>query len=139
MLEVGDHQMYTTQKMMADIQTAQSRLVAKAGQLIGNFTINLAKYWMHIHTKFDGGKSSIVPRVDHFNTIAWVLAFVSPLVQHGDQPLGEASLAVIPMKPSSKLQRKMRRKFSKAGRENHQMKLKETEGKGNMPNQKMTQ
>ena len=58
-------------------------------------------------------KSSIVPRVDHFNTIAWVLAFVSPLVQHGDQPLGEASLAVIPMKPSSKLQRKMRRKFSK--------------------------
>jgi len=56
MLEVGDHQMYTTQKMMADIKTAQSRLMAKAGQLIGNFTIYLAEYWMHIRTKFDGGK-----------------------------------------------------------------------------------
>ena len=43
-------------KMMADVQTALSRLVAKAGQLIGNFTTNLAESWMHIRTKFDGGK-----------------------------------------------------------------------------------
>ena len=32
------------------------RLVAKAGQLIGNFTTNLAECWMHMGTKFDGGK-----------------------------------------------------------------------------------
>lgn len=43
-------------KMMVDIQTALSRLVAKASQLIGNFTTNLAESWMHICTKFDGGK-----------------------------------------------------------------------------------
>lgn len=42
--------------MMADIQTVVSRLVAKASQLIGNFTTNLAECWMHIRTKFDGGK-----------------------------------------------------------------------------------
>ena len=43
-------------KMMVDIQSAVSRLVTKANQLIGNFTTNLAESWMHIHTKFDGGK-----------------------------------------------------------------------------------
>ena len=40
-------------KMMIDIQTQLSRLV---GQLIGNFTTNLAECWMHMRTKFDGGK-----------------------------------------------------------------------------------
>jgi len=43
-------------KMMIDIQTQVSRLVAKAGQLIGNSTTNLAECWMHMRTKFDGGK-----------------------------------------------------------------------------------
>ena len=43
-------------KMMIDIQKQVSRLVAKAGQLIGNFTTNLAESWMHMRTKFDGGK-----------------------------------------------------------------------------------
>ena len=43
-------------KMMIDIQTQVSRLVAKAGQLIGNFTTNIAECWMHMRTKFDGGK-----------------------------------------------------------------------------------
>ena len=43
-------------KMMIDIQTQVSRLVAKAGQLIGNFTTNLVECWMHMRTKFDGGK-----------------------------------------------------------------------------------
>ena len=45
-----------TDKMMHDIQVILSRLVAKASQLIGNFTTNLAEAWMHIRTKFDGGK-----------------------------------------------------------------------------------
>ena len=30
--------------------------MAKAGQLIGNFTTNLAEYWVGVWCKFDGGK-----------------------------------------------------------------------------------
>ena len=43
-------------KMMHDIQMLVARLVEKAPQLIGNFTANLAESWMHIRSKFDGGK-----------------------------------------------------------------------------------
>ena len=43
-------------KMMHDIQVLLSRLVAKAPQLLGNVTTNLAECWMHIRAKFDGGK-----------------------------------------------------------------------------------
>lgn len=43
-------------KLMHDIQVILSRLVAKAPQLIGNFTTNLAESWMHVRSKFDGGK-----------------------------------------------------------------------------------
>ena len=45
-----------SKKLMHDIQIILSRLVAKAPQLIGNFTTNLAESWMHVRTKFDGGK-----------------------------------------------------------------------------------
>lgn len=34
--------------MMADIHLALSRLVIKAGQLIGNFTTNLGECWMQV-------------------------------------------------------------------------------------------
>ena len=44
------------EKMLHDIQVLVSRLVRKAGQLIGNFTTNLAESWMHVRSKFDGGK-----------------------------------------------------------------------------------
>ena len=43
-------------KLYHDVQTALSRLVGKAAQLIGNCTTNLAECWMHIRAKFDGGK-----------------------------------------------------------------------------------
>ena len=43
-------------KLMYDIQVLVSRLVAKAPQLMGNFTTNLAEAWMHVRSKFDGGK-----------------------------------------------------------------------------------
>ena len=43
-------------KMYRDIQIPLGRLVAKATQLIGNETTNLAECWMHIRAKFDGGK-----------------------------------------------------------------------------------
>ena len=33
-----------------------SRLVAKASQLLGSNTTNLAECWMHVRTKFDRGK-----------------------------------------------------------------------------------
>ena len=42
--------------MMHDIQTALSRLVSKASQLIENVTTNVAESWMHIRSKYDGGK-----------------------------------------------------------------------------------
>lgn len=45
-----------SEKMLHDIQVILSRLVAKAPQLIGNFTTNLAEAWMHTRCKFDGGK-----------------------------------------------------------------------------------
>ena len=44
------------QKFLLDVEILASRLVAKAGQLIDNFTTNLAENWMGIRCKFDGGK-----------------------------------------------------------------------------------
>ena len=44
-------------KMMTDIQTQVSRLVAKVGQLIGNFTTNLVECWMHMRTKLNRSQS----------------------------------------------------------------------------------
>ena len=43
-------------QLMYDIELLLSRLVAKASQLIDNFTTNLVEGWMHVRTKFDGGK-----------------------------------------------------------------------------------
>lgn len=43
-------------KLHHDIQTALTRLVRKANQLIDNETTNIAESWMHIRSKFDGGK-----------------------------------------------------------------------------------
>lgn len=43
-------------RLYHDIQVALSRLIGKASQLIGNVTTNMAESWMHIRTKFDGGK-----------------------------------------------------------------------------------
>ena len=42
--------------MMHDIQTVLSRPVSKASQLIENVTTNVAEVWMHIRSKYDGGK-----------------------------------------------------------------------------------
>ena len=42
--------------LLHDIQAVLSRLVAKARQLLGNHTTNLAECWMNIRCKFDGGK-----------------------------------------------------------------------------------
>ena len=44
------------ERMLCDIQRLVGRLVAKADLLLGNFTTNLCEGWMHIRTKFDGGK-----------------------------------------------------------------------------------
>ena len=43
-------------RLLHDIQALLSRLVGKAKQLLGNHTTNLAECWMHIRSKFDGGK-----------------------------------------------------------------------------------
>ena len=44
------------QKMIHDIQVAVGRLVSKVPQLIGNDTTNLAESWMHVRSKYEGGK-----------------------------------------------------------------------------------
>ena len=54
--EPGEITQELNPQMMHDIQVLVSRLVSKAGQLIHNFTTNLAENWMHIRCKFDGGK-----------------------------------------------------------------------------------
>ena len=43
-------------KLLHDIQRALTRLVTKASQLVSNATTNIAESWMHIRSKFDGGK-----------------------------------------------------------------------------------
>ena len=43
-------------QMLHDIQFLLSRLVMKAGQLIRNFTTNLAEGWMQVRCKFDWGR-----------------------------------------------------------------------------------
>ena len=43
-------------QLLYDIQVQLNRLIEKADQLIENVTTNLAECWMHIRTKFDGGK-----------------------------------------------------------------------------------
>ncbi|ESO98101.1 hypothetical protein LOTGIDRAFT_174357 [Lottia gigantea] len=42
--------------IVKEVQPLLNRVAAKAGRLLGNFTTNLAESWMHIMSKFDGGK-----------------------------------------------------------------------------------
>ena len=49
-------QNHTIVSQLHDVQVLVSRLVAKALQLLGNFTTNIAERWMHIPSKYDGGK-----------------------------------------------------------------------------------
>jgi hypothetical protein len=51
-----DKPVKVSEKLMHDIQMLVSRLVEKAHQLLENFTTNLEESWMHIRSKFDGGK-----------------------------------------------------------------------------------
>ena len=43
-------------KLINDISVILNRVAVKSERLIGNFTTNLAECWMHIRSKFDGGK-----------------------------------------------------------------------------------
>ena len=52
----GQIELKVSPKLVHDVQLLVSRLAAKAHQLIGNHTTNLAEVWMHIRCKFDGGK-----------------------------------------------------------------------------------
>ncbi|KAL4223375.1 hypothetical protein ACF0H5_016845 [Mactra antiquata] len=42
--------------MLQDISVILDRVASKSSRLIHNTTTNLAECWMHIRTKFDGGK-----------------------------------------------------------------------------------
>ena len=52
----GSHADKLNPRMMHDIQVAVGRLVTKASQLIDNETTNMAESWMHVRSKYDGGK-----------------------------------------------------------------------------------
>jgi len=120
--------------MMADIQTALSRLVAKAGQLIGNFTTNLAECWMLICTKFDGGKvinRSQSGSFQHRSMGAGLRLNLGPMWG----PTSWKSLTSSDPNETFIKTAKENEKFSKTGRENHQMKLKEKEREIIMSNQ----
>ena len=43
-------------KILKDAGIILNRVAQKSARLIGNYTTNLAECWMHIRTKFDGGK-----------------------------------------------------------------------------------
>ena len=51
---------------MIELNITINRYVAKASQLIGNFTSNLAQCWMSIRVKFDGAK-----QINRFQKGAW--------------------------------------------------------------------
>jgi len=55
-LRGGENATKVDPKMYHDIQVILSRLVTKAEQLVDNVTTNLAESWMHLRSKFDGGK-----------------------------------------------------------------------------------
>ena len=42
--------------MLADVSDLLNRLASKRDRLIGNNTTNAAEAWVHIRSKFDGGK-----------------------------------------------------------------------------------
>ena len=44
------------QHIITDVTTILNRIAEKSDRLINNSTTNLAENWMHIRTKFDGGK-----------------------------------------------------------------------------------
>ncbi|CAC5421049.1 unnamed protein product [Mytilus coruscus] len=52
--------------MRRDLALLLNNVARKARSLIGNFTTNLAECWMHMRTKFDGGKM-----LNHCNRGAW--------------------------------------------------------------------
>lgn len=77
-------------KMYYDIQVILSRLVAKAEQLIDNVTTNLAESWMHVRSKFDGGKviNRSQSKVGHGSTVVWGLVYNTIWVRNGDPHFG---------------------------------------------------
>ena len=75
-------------KMHHDIQVILSRLVAKAEQLIDNVTTNLAESWMHVRSKFDGGKVINRSQSGHGSIAAWVLVCSTTWARSGDPDCG---------------------------------------------------
>ncbi|CAG2245735.1 unnamed protein product [Mytilus edulis] len=52
--------------MRQDLSLILSRVAKKSASLLGNFTSNLAEMWMHVRTKYDGGKI-----YNHCNRGSW--------------------------------------------------------------------
>ena len=53
---VSDRNSNLNPKILKDVGIILSKVAQKAPRLIGNNTTNLAECWMHIRSKFDGGK-----------------------------------------------------------------------------------
>ncbi len=55
-LQGGETATKVDPKVYHNIQVVLSRLVTKAEQLVDNVTTNIAESWMHLRSKYDGGK-----------------------------------------------------------------------------------
>jgi hypothetical protein len=55
-----------TSEIIKDVQKILNRVSEKSNRLIGNYTSNLCESWMHIRSKFDGGKV-----FNHCNRFSW--------------------------------------------------------------------
>lgn len=78
----GPQPVTVNDKLLHDIQVCVSCLVAKAPQLIGNFTTNLAEGWMNVKCKFDGGKT-----INRSQSGSWEFRCMGAGLQHN---MGEA-------------------------------------------------
>ena len=70
-------------EIVKDVSFFLNRLAIKSHRLLGNFTTNLAEFWMAIRCKFDGGKPQIGVFVVPGTVAAMVELYAKILVQHG--------------------------------------------------------
>ncbi|CAC5388502.1 unnamed protein product [Mytilus coruscus] len=68
--------------MRRDIAILLNSIAKKSSNLIGNFTSNLAESWMHMRTKFDGGKM-----YNHCNRGSWHTRYYGAALRNNLGPL----------------------------------------------------
>lgn len=131
----GEQPINLDPKMMHEIQVSLSRLVAKAPQLIGNFTTNLAEAWMHVRSKFDGGKV-----INRSQAGSWEFRCLGAGLQHnlgktwGPKLWSELTMSAPNPIFSSVMESSLRRPTKKNPARNH-LQLKKKDDRANTPKQ----